>query len=131
MNGIISSSEYSETGRRWSAPGLGTTEGRSMAQLQSISVTRPCEFCGKVFTGRQYPSEKNPPRFCSKDCFRQFHSPDPLVRFWAKVNKNGPIPEHRPDLGPCWLWTAALTKGYGQFRLNGRMVYAYTFAYEQ
>lgn len=28
-------------------------------------------------------------------------------RFWAKVDKNGPMPEGRPDLGPCWLWTAA------------------------
>ena len=24
-------------------------------------------------------------------------------RFWAKVNKDGPVPEHRPDLGPCWI----------------------------
>ena len=27
-------------------------------------------------------------------------------RFWRKVDKNGPIPEHRPELGPCWVWTA-------------------------
>ena len=40
-------------------------------------------------------------------------------RFWAKVNKNGPIPAHCPDLGPCWLWTAATAaRGYGQFSLN-------------
>lgn len=25
-------------------------------------------------------------------------------RFWKKVNKNGPVPRHHPDLGPCWLW---------------------------
>ena len=38
----------------------------------------------------------------------------------AQVDKNGPIPEHRPDLGPCWLWTGAEhasgTTGYGWFR---------------
>lgn len=35
-------------------------------------------------------------------------------RFWAKVNKAGPIPAHRPDLGPCWLWAAAKDiGGYG------------------
>jgi hypothetical protein len=35
-------------------------------------------------------------------------------RFWEKVNKNGPTP--RPDLGPCWVWTAATNqRGYGQF----------------
>lgn len=34
--------------------------------------------------------------------------------FWAKVNKDGPVPEHRPDLGPCWLWTGAKQSlGYG------------------
>jgi uncharacterized protein YeaC (DUF1315 family) len=35
-------------------------------------------------------------------------------RFWAKVNKDGPIPAHRPDLGPCWEWTHSLFRsGYG------------------
>lgn len=35
-------------------------------------------------------------------------------RFWAKVDKNGPISK----LGtPCWLWTGMLSpKGYGQFK---------------
>lgn len=44
--------------------------------------------------------------------------PKVLARFWAKVNKNGPIPPARPDLGPCWLWTAATNgkQGYGIFR---------------
>jgi hypothetical protein len=38
--------------------------------------------------------------------------------FWAKVDKNGPIPvaPYRPVVGPCWIWTAALdTRGYGKF----------------
>src|SRR5208282_3495744 len=26
-------------------------------------------------------------------------------RFWAHVDKNGPVPPHRPALGPCWVWT--------------------------
>lgn len=34
--------------------------------------------------------------------------------FWEKVNKNGPIPIHCPELGPCWTWTAAKHPlGYG------------------
>lgn len=45
---------------------------------------------------------------------------DPMVRFWAKVNKDGPLIESRPDLGPCWLWTAATTYGYGAFGEGGR-----------
>lgn len=41
-----------------------------------------------------------------------------LDRFWAKVDKDGPVPEHAPELGPCWLWTAAISSstGYGSFR---------------
>lgn len=38
------------------------------------------------------------------------------ARFWAKVDKNGPVPAHCPELGPCWIWTAATDpKGYGKF----------------
>lgn len=53
-------------------------------------------------------------------------------RFWAKVNKNGPIHRYKPELGPCWLWTAALdTKGYGVFgKTSDDTVFAHRFAYE-
>lgn len=41
-------------------------------------------------------------------------------RFLRKVNKNGPIPSHRPDLGPCWLWTGGTAgSGYGVFHPPG------------
>ena len=37
-----------------------------------------------------------------------------VKRFWSKVNREGPTPEHRPELGPCWVWTGARThNGYG------------------
>ena len=33
------------------------------------------------------------------------------TRFWAKVNKHGPV---HPRIGTrCWEWTAATTAGYG------------------
>jgi len=42
-------------------------------------------------------------------------------RFWSKVDKNGPIPENRPELGRCWLWTAGKNRdGYGFFRIGSR-----------
>jgi hypothetical protein len=45
----------------------------------------------------------------------------PAERFWAKVYKDGPIPEHRPDLGPCWLWRGFLDRdGYGIFPFSAR-----------
>lgn len=77
---------------------------------------------------------------CSKHYNRWQKNGDPLAvkldfsrtveeRFWSKVNKDGPVPEHRPDLGPCWVWTAALMSGYGAFFLNGRNVYAHVLSY--
>ena len=38
-------------------------------------------------------------------------------RFWSKVNKDGPVPEHRPDLGQCWVWMGQIADtGYGMFK---------------
>lgn len=49
----------------------------------------------------------------------------PLIeRFWAKVDKNGPIPERRPELGPCWLWTAAKSRRRGAEKGTGYGVFA-------
>lgn len=54
-----------------------------------------------------------------------------VQRFWAKVNKNGSVPSHRPELGPCWVWTGALTGiGYGHFGIDGQDFYAHRFSYE-
>ena len=60
---------------------------------------------GKGLCKFHYQRARNPPKTM------------PLEdRFWAKVDKNGPVPAHRPELGPCWIWTAARFKrGYGKF----------------
>lgn len=53
-------------------------------------------------------------------------------RFWAKVDKNGPVPEAHPDLGPCWLWVGrdAPRSPYGSFRIAGRTTTAHRYSYE-
>lgn len=52
-------------------------------------------------------------------------------RFWPKVDKNGPVPAHDPDLGPCWIWTAAKNPaGYGHINVNGRNRTAHRVAWE-
>lgn len=41
---------------------------------------------------------------------------DPAARFWAKVDKNGPV---HPTLGTrCWIWTANRRNGYGSLRMH-------------
>lgn len=48
------------------------------------------------------------------------------ARFWAKVDRNGPLPDFEDPLvtapaTPCWLWTAARNKsGYGVFGVPDR-----------
>ncbi len=48
-------------------------------------------------------------------------------RFWAKVDKDGPIPDPviYGDIGRCWVWTAGRFKTkrgalYGAFKLGGQ-----------
>lgn len=44
-------------------------------------------------------------------------------RFWAKVDKRGP--------NECWKWTAAkMFTGYGEFRVDGKMLYAHRVSWE-
>lgn len=70
---------------------------------------------------------------------------DDEARFWSFVDKDGPVP--RPELGPCWRWTGAVTaKGYGWFHLwlpdskkqargtaivrTGKAMFAHRFSWE-
>jgi hypothetical protein len=57
---------------------------------------------------------------------------DPLIRFTAKVNEDGPIPSFAPHLGPCWIWIGAThPKGYGRFMFfKGKVGQAHRWSYE-
>ena len=46
-------------------------------------------------------------KFCSHECYSRHIGPRQSLgeRFWLRVDKNGPLPPHRPELGPCWIWT--------------------------
>jgi len=54
-----------------------------------------------------------------------------MIDFWERVDKNGPIPAYRPDLGPCWIWTGPKNPGgYGTPYFQGKMRRAHRVAYE-
>ncbi len=56
---------------------------------------------------------------------------DPKISFWEKVDKNGPVPPARQELGPCWLWLATMMpNGYGQFTIRKKKNYTHILAYE-
>jgi hypothetical protein len=54
------------------------------------------------------------------------------ARFWKKVNKNGPIPPKRSELGPCWLHEGAPEKATGYVRcgINRVRDYVHRFVYQ-
>lgn len=55
---------------------------------------------------------------------------NPLARLMARIDKNGPLPEQRPELGPCWLWTGRPNgAGYGVIRIDGHTFGAHVAAY--
>lgn|SRR5215510_7975723 len=59
----------------------------------------------------------------------------PMERFLRHLEKNGPIPERRPDLGPCWVWRGFVqSTGYAKMRSGGAgspSVYVHRFAYAE
>lgn len=86
-------------------------------QHQSTKVERLCESCGAPFFAFPSAIKRGKGRWCSRRCRHR----NPIeIRFWEKVDKNGPIPEHCPELGPCWLWTGSRNhRGYGYLGLGG------------
>lgn len=59
------------------------------------------------------------------------HAPRPLRPwcFWPKVDKQGPTPAHRPELGPCWTWRGHHNpKGYAIYSGRGAHCAAYRLA---
>jgi hypothetical protein len=61
-------------------------------------------------------------QFPRKPGLKRNKATKPLAeRFWPKVNKDGPLPEERPELGPCWVWTGFIDKaGYGRIQMGRR-----------
>lgn len=81
-----------------------------------------CLHCGAPFSVPLASIRKRGGKFCKQAC-RLAHEaarrldPEAIAdRFWSKVDKFGPVPSHRPELGPCWLWVSGTRKGYGAFR---------------
>jgi len=50
--------------------------------------------------------------------------------FLEKTDKNGPIPDHCPELGPCWIWLGSKAGRYGRFSHLGRSEYSHRFSFK-
>lgn len=97
-----------------------------------------------ICTVPECPDQVSRGGMCSVHYMRRWRYGDPLAggprvlraatlaeRFWVKVDKKGPVPTARPDLGPCWVWTASHVDGYGRFRVHGHTEMAHRWIWEQ
>ena len=97
------------------------------------TASQSCGICGEPITDRR-PYRIKRRKYCSFHCTgiattRRIEAAR-TERFWSHVDKNGPTPEHRPELGPCWLWTGHVnSSGYGLTSIGGRGATASRVAY--
>src|SRR4051794_27330493 len=68
-------------------------------QPQPTTPMPTCAQCGVPFD----PDYGKRRRYCSRACFIDAVRLDESA-IWKQIDKNGPIPDYRPDLGPCWIW---------------------------
>lgn len=78
---------------------------------------RTCPECSVPFRVELNRALANRGEFCSRKCQRLANLPE--KRFWKKVNKDGQVPVHVPELGPCWVWICSVDElWYGFFRVS-------------
>lgn len=103
-------------------PGKGLWCSRTCAirarlglDAQSPTTTvRQCEHCRSDFVAKFKNVRVGNARLCSRACANSIRAVSPGIRVWTFVDKTGVLV--RPDLGPCWPWTAFRDKdGYGRF----------------
>lgn len=91
------------------------------------TIPSVCLHCGGDFFPWKYSKSRS--EFCSTKCAGANRRVGAAERFWRYVDKDGPVPAHAPQLGPCWIWTGCLKDGYGQFP-HGNGSKAHRFACE-
>lgn len=93
-----------------------------------------CWTCGGTFCAWPNKVRSGRAKFCSPSCRNGYCRPM-AERLWPKIDKNGPVPEYAPELGPCWIWTGACSaSGYGHLGAgghDGKTILAHVVVYEQ
>lgn len=87
--------------------------------MQSDRITVVCLNCGAEFAVTAPRLASGRGKYCSPACRAQHVAARrirPIAdRVREKIDENGPIPPHRPELGPCSVWTGGVSRaGYGR-----------------
>lgn len=97
---------------------------------QKAGLPKPsCIICGTLFEKKRSGRQT-----CSTACWNEFsrqRTPrqDVVTRFWARVDKDGPVPPHRSEYGNCWPRGGDNGFGYSVLSYNGRSTLATHFAW--
>lgn len=99
--------------------------------MANPSIPRTCLNCGNSFLCTAYQLKKGWGKYCSHACHSEHRKSQGEERFWSRVDKHGPVPEHKPEIGPCWIWTGGMaTGGYGSATFRSRSTRAHRLAYQ-
>lgn len=91
--------------------------------MSNVKITRVCALCKKPLA-----SGKNRAKFCDLRCAALHKRSRQAELFWSKVDKNGPVPAHRPELGKCWIWTGSHQR-YGRVGFRDEIWLAHRVSY--
>jgi hypothetical protein len=95
------------------------------------AVVNVCPQCGGEFTPTySHRAQQFCSRLCSSHAIPRGPKPTlPELRFWPKVNRNGPVVWE--GHGQCWLWDASIGDGgYGNgLRVDGKHLRSHVYSY--
>lgn len=80
--------------------------------------SRNCDYCGKHYVGCG-------DRYCSSSCSAKAytHTRKPIEeRLWSKIKRGNP--------DECWEWSGTKSLGYGQIKINGKMIHSHRLVWE-
>lgn len=102
-------------------------------------ILHECRHCGVTFDVPGFQARARVVKYCSRACCDAARkTPEARwIRFWSKVDKSGPDGIHSQtgeNLGPCWLWTAAMAgpdeEKYGHVNFGNGMQRCHVLTYE-
>ena len=87
--------------------------------------------CGAILKVAHYPSWQR--RYVHGHNPSATHRQSAIeLRFWERVNKDGPTPSHQPELGQCWEFNGSDIGHWGHMRMHvrNRRMRVHRFAWE-
>ncbi len=86
-------------------------------QVWRVGQQLTCPQCGKLFYRPPFHQKSGGGTCCSRECAGLYKRIPLTDRFWAKVDKNGPV--IREELGQCWIFTGDHDEnGYGRILVS-------------